>query len=50
MHQNLAITLWQFNYSKNSFIVLITEVAKDVYVQRHGQLTPVLSSPEMETL
>ena len=23
MHQNLAINLWQFNYSKNSFIVLV---------------------------
>ena len=22
MHQNLAVILWQFNYGKNSFIVL----------------------------
>ena len=23
MHQNLAVILWQFNFGKNSFIVLI---------------------------
>ena len=23
MHQNLAVILWQFNYGKNSFILLI---------------------------
>ena len=23
MHQNLAVNLWQFNYIKNSFIVLV---------------------------
>ena len=26
MHQNLAVILWQFNYSKNSFIVMIAGV------------------------
>ena len=25
MHQNLAIILWQFNYSKNTFIVFVPE-------------------------
>ena len=25
MHQNLDVILWQFNYTKNSFIVLIPE-------------------------
>ena len=23
MHQNLAVILWQFNYGKNSFIILV---------------------------
>ena len=27
MHQNLAIILWQFNYGKNSFIVLVPAAA-----------------------
>ena len=26
VHQNLAVILWQFNYSENSFIVLVPDI------------------------
>ena len=37
MHQNLAVILWQINYSKNSFIALIPVV---VAAQLTGHLLP----------
>ena len=40
MHQNLGIIFWQFNYSKNSFIVLIPDFIfyGKIAVARHGQV------------
>ena len=37
MHRNLAVILWQFNYGKNSFIVLILEEDKGATKERLKQ-------------
>ena len=39
MHQNLAVILRQFNYSKNSFIVLIPVRANDLLREFRGNLS-----------
>ena len=45
MHQNLDVILWQFNNSKNSFIVFIPEVLMDMKnysFLASGPTTPIL--------
>ena len=43
MHQNLVVILWQFNYSKNGFIVLVLGLKQGLSQTSHSEVERFLN-------